>query len=144
MDIKKKEEINIKMKSNITKNKSNFKIPSLKESEQQSMLIEWANLEVRKYPELKLLFHIPNGGSRNKIEAVNLKRQGVESGIPGLCLPVPRRNFHGLYIEMKTGKNKPTDKQKEWLHDLTEQGYCTSICWGFDEAKEIILDYLNS
>ena len=58
------------------------------------------------------MFHIPNGGSRNKLEASNLKKQGVKAGVPDLFLPVGRGSYHGLFIELKSAKisrlkNKP-------------------------------------
>ena len=36
------------------------------EAQEQSDLFRWADLAKGKYPELTLMFHIPNGGSRNK------------------------------------------------------------------------------
>lgn len=60
------------------------------ESEEQVTLFSWARMKEEKYPELRLLYHIPNGGSRNQIEAKHLKAQGVKSGVPDLCLPVAR------------------------------------------------------
>jgi hypothetical protein len=39
------------------------------------------------YPQLRgCLFHVPNGGTRNKAEASQLKASGVTSGIPDLLL----------------------------------------------------------
>ena len=70
------------------------------EATEQERLISWAQRQYNKYPELKLLYHVPNGGSRNTLEAANLKRQGVKAGVPDLCLPVARQGHHGLYIEM--------------------------------------------
>ena len=113
------------------------------EALEQETLIHWANTSIGKYPELELLYHVPNGGSRNKIEAANLKRQGVKAGVPDLCLPVPKNNYHGLYIEMKAGHNKTTEKQKLWLSALNRQGYATKVCYGWLEARDIILAYLN-
>ena len=89
------------------------------------------------------MFHIPNGGSRNKIEAHNLKKQGVKAGVPDICLPVPRGKYHGLYIELKYGKNKPTAAQLCWLNNLNMQGYAVAICWGWEKAKDVIIAYLN-
>lgn len=114
------------------------------EATEQERLISWTQYQYSKYPELKLLFHIPNGGSRNTLEAANLKRQGVKAGVPDLCLPVARQNYHGLYIEMKWGKNKTTENQKWWLQALQEQGYKTAVCYGADEAIKVIRDYLGS
>lgn len=85
---------------------------------------------------------MPNGGSRNKIEAANLKKQGVKKGVPDLCLPVPRGVYHGLYIEMKAKKNKPTQEQESWLKALDEQGYKTAVCWGWEAASRVITEYL--
>lgn len=112
------------------------------EATEQERLISWASWQQNRFPELKLLFHIPNGGSRNTLEAANLKRQGVKAGVPDLFLPVAKGTYHGLFIEMKWGKNTVTDKQDEWLHDLTVQGYKAAVCYGADEAIEIITNYL--
>ena len=37
-----------------------------KESEEQVMVMNWAKLQMGKYPELRLLYHVPNGGYRNE------------------------------------------------------------------------------
>ena len=113
------------------------------EATEQEQVINWCGWQQAQHPELKLIFHIPNGGSRNKAEAANLKRQGVKAGVPDLCLPVSKNGFHGLYIEMKYGRNKTTDQQKEWLEELTEQGYFTAVCYGAEEAKRVISKYLE-
>lgn len=86
---------------------------------------------------------MPNGGSRNQLEAANLKRQGVKAGVPDLCLPVPMNGFHGLYIEMKYGRNKTTEAQEEWLGELAAQGYCAAVCYGEEEAERLISSYLR-
>lgn len=113
------------------------------EAREQTTLFEWAAIRSVKTPELNLLYHIPNGGSRNKLEAVNLKRQGVKAGVPDLCLPVPRGAYHGLYIELKAGKNKPTEKQKDWIVWLRSQNYAAEVCRGWEEAAETIQSYLG-
>lgn len=107
------------------------------ESIEQAKVIQYCNL--RKI----LVFHIPNGGSRNKIEAINLKRQGVSPGVPDLCFPIPNKKYHGLFIEMKYGKNKPTENQNRWLEYLNGAGYLALVCYGANEAVDAINDYLN-
>ncbi len=110
---------------------------------EQECLLRWTEFVSGAYPELKLLYHVPNGGSRNKIEAANLKKQGVKKGVPDLCLPVPRGSYHGLYIELKAKKNKPTQEQENWLAALDAQGYKTAVCWGWETASQVITEYLN-
>lgn len=113
------------------------------EGEEQAALFDWAYLQRNTYPELDLLFHIPNGGSRNRLEAANLKQQGVKAGVPDLCLPVARGGFHGLYIEMKYGKNKPTENQNEWMNALQNQGYAVAVCYSWEQASKVITDYFK-
>ena len=114
-------------------------------TQHQSALIKWSQLpQIReRYPELKLLHHIPNGGKRDPIEAKHLKAQGVKPGVPDLCLPVARGNFHGLYIEMKTETGRPSDNQKWWIKELNDQKYKAVICHGWEEAKKCLTDYLS-
>ena len=113
------------------------------ESREQITLFEWAALNEHKYPELKLLHHIPNGGKRAKTTAIRLKMEGVKAGVPDIELPAPRGIYHGLYIELKAGKNKATDKQKEWIYELKKQGYFTAVCHGWESASKVLLKYLS-
>lgn len=114
------------------------------EAAEQTALFRWAGLMSGQFPEIEMLYHIPNGGSRNKIEAAHLKQQGVKAGVPDLCLPVARGEHHGLYIELKYGKNKPTENQKRWINLLRSQNYKAEVAYGWEEASKIILEYLKS
>ena len=113
------------------------------EALEQSMLFQWCELQKNKYPMLNLLFAIPNGGSRHRLEAINLKRQGLKPGVPDIFLPYANKKYHGLFIELKYGKNKASEKQKAWINELNNQGYCAKVCVGFEEAKNTILEYIN-
>jgi hypothetical protein len=115
------------------------------ESEEQSTLFQWAARNEHQHPELKLLYHIPNGGLRNKPVAVRLTAQGVRRGVPDLCLPVARGSYHGMYIELKRrvgGKIAP--EQMGWLEELGRQGYYALVCKGWEQAKNEIEKYLNT
>ncbi|MBQ2771062.1 MAG: VRR-NUC domain-containing protein, partial [Clostridia bacterium] len=115
----------------------------MKEAQEQTALFRWT-LAVRTiYPLLRLLFHIPNGGRRDTIEARRLKEQGVKKGVPDLFLPVARAPYHGLFIEMKTDTGQPTQAQKWWLEELRTQGYLALVAHGQDEARGILQDYLK-
>lgn len=113
------------------------------EASEQITLIQWCDINRCKYPELGLIFHIPNGGKRNKLEAIKLKKEGVKAGVPDLFLPVARRGYNGLFIELKYGRNKATAKQREWIIALNKQGYHAVVCNGFEEAKTIIEEYIK-
>lgn len=117
--------------------------PIQHEANEQEALFRWAAFARGRFPEIDLLYHIPNGGSRNQKEAANLKRQGVKAGVPDLCLPVARGKYHGLYIEMKYGKNKTSEKQNEWLDALQRQNYAVAVCYGWEEAQILLTKYLE-
>lgn len=123
------------------------------EHDHQALLFQWAAWQEKSIPEIGLLFAIPNGagvrhfvgsnGKRFSPEGQKLKREGLKSGVPDICLPVARRGFHGLYIEMKRPGEKPRQEQIEWLEALQAQGYMATVCDGFDDARTAILDYLG-
>lgn len=94
--------------------------------------------------ELKWLFAIPNGGKRNIKEAVNLKAQGVKAGVPDMFLPLARNGYHGLFIELKVGKNKTSDAQDEFISDISANNYRCEVCYGAEEAIKVIEKYLGS
>lgn len=115
-----------------------------RESGEQEALMDWANRESGRWPELALLYHIPNGGSRNEIEAMRLRRQGVKSGVPDLCLPVARGGRHGLYIELKRKQGgRISPNQSAWIMALNAQGYAATVCRGFEDARDTICKYLR-
>ena len=118
----------------------NFKMDD--ESGHQEALFCWAAYQTGRMPELEYLHHVPNGGKRDKATAAALKRQGVKSGVPDIVLPAVRAGYHGLYIELKAGRNTTTESQKRWLSYLRQQGYYTAVCYGWQTAAGLIETYL--
>lgn len=91
-----------------------------------------------------LFYAIPNGGTRHPLEAFNLKRTGLKAGVPDLCIPVPSKGFHALYIELKAPYGGlVSDFQQTWINDLNQKGNLAKVCYGFLEAKKTIADYLD-
>lgn len=114
------------------------------EQVEQINLMRWAEYEKGAHPELKLLLHIPNGGSRTKAEAGRFRAMGVKPGVPDLLLPVARGAYHGLWIELKRADGGKTQAaQRGWIAALRDQGYEAVVCHGWVEASETIMKYLN-
>jgi len=115
-------------------------------------------VEVVKYLRRKEILHyaIPNGGQRYKKTALDLKAEGVVSGVPDLCICEPNKYFHGLYIEMKkrpktlkSGKKsyngiKVSDSQNIWHQKLRHRNYECIVAYGADEAIEAIDEYMEN
>lgn len=120
-------------------------------------VFQWIDLQKEIYPALKNAFAIPNGGSRNKLEAANLKREGVRAGVPDICLAFPSNGFHGLFIEHKAKKGKLSkDKvikkkhgsriregQETWFKRLSGCGYRCEVSRSIDQSILIIKGYLG-
>lgn len=119
----------------------------LHEHREQAALFKWAGYMQGQYPELGMMFAIPNGGARDPVTGAILKQEGVKAGVPDIFLAVPRGKYHGMFIEMKVKNDhktgKPTEKQKWWINNLRRQGYKVEICFTWDQARLIILDYLS-
>lgn len=113
----------------------------MSEHTEQVALIRWARLS--GVSELDLLFAIPNGGWRHPKTAKQLKAEGASAGIPDLFLPVARDGYHGLWIELKVGRNQPSVDQQAWIEALRAQGYRAEVCWGWDAAREVLCEYLE-
>ncbi len=95
------------------------------------------------YPELKWMHHIPNGGKRPKSTGNSMKKQGLKSGVWDIFLPVAKCHFHGLYIEMKHGKNTLSEAQAQFGFFAEEQGYMCRVCYSKEQAIDIITDYMG-
>lgn len=109
----------------------------------QTALFAWAERNLDKYPDLKWMYAIPNGGHRHVSVAVKLKAEGVKAGVPDVCLPAARRGCHGLYLEMKVGDNKPTVGQEAYIDYLKSAGYCVHVCYSAVDARKAIEWYLG-
>lgn len=114
------------------------------EDSEQETVIQWARLMAGRWPELALLHHIPNGGSRNKKEAVKLKRMGVLAGVSDLHLPVSRSGYHGLYIEMKFEDGRLLKSQKDFLKAAAAERYYCVVCYSAADAIEILDKYMHN
>ncbi len=129
--------------SSLRSARANFR--AMSEHLHQAALFRWARTQVVLIPELALLFAIPNGGVRNKVTGWKLKQEGVTRGIPDICLPVARGGYHGLWIELKNDEPKGvvSAEQAAWITALRAEGYCALVCFGWDQARESISEYLS-
>lgn len=109
----------------------------------QCALMTWARLNERRWPELALLHHVPNGGHRYVNVAAGLKRAGVKPGVPDLVLPVPRGEYHGCYLELKARAGALSCAQQWWLAQLAAQGYYTALARSLEAGIAVLQGYLT-
>lgn len=113
------------------------------ETQIQQAFIAWAQY----HPILRQrLYANPNGGYRNVLEAVSLKKSGQKAGVSDLFLAWPCQGLHGLYLETKIPdrkKAKPTELQIAWIVESRAAGYGAEIAYGLEKLKEITTNYLE-
>lgn len=120
----------------------------------QMALFAWAADNVGKYPELKWLHAIPNGGQRHIAEASKLVATGTRGGVWDIFLPWPwyklgEYTYHGLYIEMKKSNKRNvkngglSEDQVEFGDYANSVGYCCRVCYTWEEARDVLIQYLE-
>lgn len=111
------------------------------ESRIQQACVSWFRLQ---YPQLALLlFAVPNGGARRKIEGAIMKAEGTTRGISDLLLLFPAKHYHGLCVEMKTPKGRQQPSQKIWQERVEWAGYKYVICRSFESFIAEVNAYLR-
>ena len=136
----------------------NNKILDNDEHSIQSACIDWCRWNEGNYPVLQWIYAIPNGGNlvKSKVwdakkkkdiwisnSAKKLKEEGLNPGVPDLCLPTAIGKCHGLYIEVKRPGGTISKEQKEWIKYLNFSGYKAKVIYSLEEFIEVVTGYLK-
>lgn len=128
----------------------------------QSAFCEIMDTQYRDYHDL--FYTIPNGGGRNKVEAINLNREGLKKGMPDTHLPFgtfwkkdepgiftfpypPDGDYSvrylSLYMEFKDmdKRSGPKPHQIEKINRLRIFGHAAFVVHGWKQAEDCWLWY---
>lgn len=93
------------------------------------------------YPDTRrLLFHVPNGGTRNKAEASQLKASGVIAGIPDMPFIWGGKIYA---FEFKVGRNGLSDVQKEVQRIWQENGVTWFTIYDQENFQSIFISIIT-
>lgn len=115
----------------------------LTEHAAQAAVVSWARLMEGVWPELGLLYAIPNGGRRTISVARAMKAEGVRPGMPDLHLPVARPGYIGFWLEMKSATGSASRVQRGVHERLRETGHLVVVRRDVEPAIEALLAYLT-
>ena len=88
------------------------------EAKLQAECFQWA---WNTFPETRLMiFHVPNGGSRNKLEAFRFQAMGVIAGVPDIVFLWKGKAY---LFEFKSPKGVTKDKQTNWHAKAQHNGF---------------------
>lgn len=93
-----------------------------------------------------------NEGQRTRKQGFDLKLLGLRPGASDLFIYYPTKLHHGLWLEMKRNKKyTPSEKststwilQEKFLEIVKSVGYAGEFCYGFEDGKRIVENYLLS
>jgi hypothetical protein len=83
-----------------------------------------------------MIFSIPNGGTRNKLEAITMKATGLLAGASDLIVILPNGKL--MFIELKTDTGKQSDKQIDFEKRVNDLGFEYRIIRSLEEFKQLI------
>lgn len=119
----------------------------MNEHDEQVAVVNYLQLA---YPNV-MFWSNPNGahlaGSlKARASQMNkLKAEGFLPGVSDLTIFEPRGGYSALFIEMKRlgGGNGASDNQLWFIREVEKRGAIGFVANGFEEAKQILDDYLN-
>lgn len=106
-----------------------------------------------QYPDVVLTFDA-SGFKLSKGMAVRAKKMRSDDRIPDIAIYEPVAPYHGLFIELKAKNiykkdgttllaNEHVEEQAKTLAKLRAKGYKAEFAIGFDQAQQLIDDYMN-
>ena len=99
----------------------------------------WSKIaDVSKQP---IVFHVPNGGSRDAREASNLKVQGVLPGVPDLCIVLPYNQM--IWIEMKAKQGRVSLSQTDLHGHFGALGHTVITAYSAEQALDSLTEVLH-
>lgn len=103
-------------------------------------LFDW----IRLSPELEpFCWHVANERKCSARYGSYLRRKGVKSGVSDIQIAIPIGKYHGMFLELKVGKGKPTKNQLKFLQDMSDKGYYAIWRTGFEACQDAICEYLG-
>lgn len=92
------------------------------------------------YRHLCYVFAVPNGGTRNPVEAMTMKATGTRAGVSDLIFLFPEGR--SVFMELKTETGKQSDAQIAFEKRVIELGFNYHVCRNFEESIAVVTSYL--
>ena len=112
--------------------------------DEQVMQINFMLWLRKNHPEIeKNTFHFANERKCTVQQGVLLKRMGVKRGVLDLFNGMQNHGKSGLWVELKSGKNKPTKEQIDFMQQQIANNYAVACCWSLDGVKSVFNEYFS-
>jgi hypothetical protein len=102
------------------------------EDELQAAVVQALRLQFPK----TVVAAIPNGGSRNVVEAAKMKRTGTLAGVPDVVVALPSGRV--CWIECKSATGKLSGAQQTIIERLGALGHPVRVCRDVGDAVAFV------
>lgn len=104
----------------------------------QAEIVKWYNNNycLSTFEKRGIIFSVPNGGTRNKIEAMVLKATGLLAGVSDLIVILPNSKI--LFVELKNDKGTQKEKQLDFESRIKELNLPYYLVRSLEQFKTII------
>lgn len=109
----------------------------MSEDQIQQQIFTWYNNNycLKNQNPRHIIFSVPNGGSRNILEAKKMKLTGTLAGVSDLIIIQPNKT---IFIEVKTEKGIQSDVQKDFQSRVDNLGFEYLIVRSLEDFKNKI------
>jgi hypothetical protein len=124
----------------------------------QVACVQWLRAQ---YPNVPFTA-IPNAAKRTPRQGKWMKDEGLQKGFPDLLIAkgivgggeqINEHTwdfnldtcdiYHGLFCELKSGRNKQSPEQLEWMEKLRNEAYKVEVIRSIEEFIEVVNEYLK-
>ena len=108
-----------------------------KENQIQAEIYQWFNNNfcLKSHIPRYLIFAVPNGGTRNMLEAMTMKATGTLAGVSDLILIL---NKEVIFVEVKTEKGRQSESQKDFQKRVENLGFEYWLIYSFEDFQNKI------
>lgn len=106
---------------------------------------DWIEIQRRRDPRYKLVFSVQNERMCSPREGARWNKRGRQKGVSDwiiLCASKDNR-YTSAAIELKAGKNKATEEQREFLDIAYANGSFCAIVRSFDAFQKIVTTFME-
>lgn len=113
------------------------------EDKLQSECFKWANNNfcLKHHNPRCRIFSVPNGGLRNRIEAMKLQATGLTAGVSDIIALFP--NGLCVFFEAKIEKGKQSESQIDFENSVNALGFNYHVFRSLDEFKDQFNSYIK-
>jgi hypothetical protein len=117
------------------------------EGQIQIEVMDWVRNNEETYEQLKVIFHTPNSFFGTGYAIIMwLKKLGMRKGVYDIIVPISKKGYSSLWIEIKKGKGKLTPEQKmfsELITQYSDNPTKFEVFYDADSCINSIKDYLS-